>query len=360
MINLAIISNNLEYYNNNIFNKMNFGDKHLINFFKVLKRKSEKSSININTLDYYKNNKNIDFYLFLDFPKNPYFKLTNRKKLINNYKRSMNILKNPKNYKKNILYIWESPLINKANWNRCNHKYFSNILTYASNKTDKDKYHRFFYSVYDNVESIKLDFNITKEGFNKKKLSCMIASNKSIRDENSGYTFRYKIIDFFEKASGFDLYGFGWDKKIELLDLFRKIKYNKKYLFNTPQNYKGKVESKIDTYSNYKFAFAIENARNQKGYITEKLFDVLFSTAVPIYNGENLYHSIIPKDVFIDINNFSSLKCLYDYLNKMKYEKFRFFIKQKIKFLNSEKFKLFTHEYNTHKLINLLKNNYKD
>jgi hypothetical protein len=359
MINVAILTNNLNYYNNNIFVNKNSGDKHLINFFKLLKREGKKNNIKINTIDYY-NNDELDYYLFLDFPKNPYFKLTNRKKLIANYKRSINILKNLKNYNKNILYIWESPLINKKNWDKNNHKYFNNILTYTPNQLNNDKYHRFYYSVCDNIDSVELDFNVTKENFENKKLSCMITSNKSIRDINSGYALRYKIVNFFENKFGFDLYGFGWDKNIKFLDLFRKIKYNKKYLFNTPNNYKGKVESKINTYSNYKFAFAIENALNQKGYVTEKLFDVLFSSAIPIYNGENIYDDIIPENVYIDINDFSSLRELYNYINDMKYEKFKFFINQKFNFLNSEIFKLFTHEYNINKMIDLFKNYYKD
>ena len=64
----------------------------------------------------------------------------------------------------------------------------------------------------------------------------------------------------------------------------------------------------------YKFYLAFENSLC-RDYVTEKFFNSLQNSVVPVVNGAANYTSFVTKDAFIDINDFSSPKHLADYLN---------------------------------------------
>ena len=172
--------------------------------------------------------------------------------------------------------------------------------------------------------------------------------DKSLRSEL--YTMRLKLIYFFQKEKNFDLYGRNWDNKIFGI----KNKYHKAAL----SVYKGPVEDKIITMSNYKFALCIENIVYE-GYITEKIFDSLFAGCIPVYYGAPDVTKYIPKNCFIDYRDFKNEVDLNSYLHNFTKSDFLEYQKNILQFLNSDKFQEFTCKsyatkiFNTINLINV-------
>jgi hypothetical protein len=60
----------------------------------------------------------------------------------------------------------------------------------------------------------------------------------------------------------------------------------------------------MDIFNEYKFVFVSENSIND-GYITEKIFNCLFSRTIPIYFGSNKIEYFINKNSFINMNDFN-------------------------------------------------------
>jgi len=76
---------------------------------------------------------------------------------------------------------------------------------------------------------------------------------------------------------------------------------------------RGDHKTKVDFLSNYKFTIAAENSKGN-GYTTEKILHPLSVGSIPIYWGCERVHQDFNKDCFIDVNNFSSLKKMVDYV----------------------------------------------
>lgn len=349
MKRIAVALNYSPYLKDNIFRTFNYADKHLCDYFQLIKKNVESRGDEIHTLDVYDNNDDIDIIIYVDFPMYP--KIKDFKNRLKNSVKSLKYLYTGATSKR-ILYIWESPALNKQNWKNKNYKYFDYILSYSP--IASEKYIYFQYTVSANTENIKYN-DITINLYKTKKLCCMVASNKSSRIKNSGYKFRYNVIRYFENINDeFDLYGFGWESNYGILSLLKSIFRGKKYVFNQPKNYKGVISEKIELYSNYKFVFAIENLLDYKGYVTEKLIEVLLSESVPIYNGENIIGCQIPDDIYIDINKFSNLDELYKFIKLMDYETYFSYIYRKMRYIQSDEFKCFLHQNNVEKMIDII------
>jgi hypothetical protein len=70
-------------------------------------------------------------------------------------------------------------------------------------------------------------------------------------------------------------------------------------------------------YSSYKFVIAMENS-NCEDYISEKLIEALSSTSIPIIAGRNNkpdYTRFAPKNSYINVYDYKSMKELANYLN---------------------------------------------
>jgi hypothetical protein len=355
MLKIALVFNYEGYLHDNIFTgesdnvAFHYVNHHLQNFFEILKDEIGRRGDEIHTFDYYESVSPADVYLFIDYPIRPL--ITNFHKRLKFYHTQMKILKTP-GIQKKILLMWESPAHNRRNFNINTHKFFHTILSYK--KYHEEKYVYFPYFVPEITQELSIN-SIDEKTFQNKKLSCMIAGNKATRRNNSGYVKRYEIIDYFDdKPDDFDLYGVGWEKPVGTRQIIKGIYYGKKYVKSVPKCFKGMVASKIATYNNYKFAFAIENELDCKGYVTEKIFDVLLSDAVPIYNGENIYDGEISRGAFIDINDFSNMQNLYNFLRNMSFEEYKKFYDAKIDYLQSENFKRFTYAYSIEKLVQIL------
>jgi hypothetical protein len=139
--------------------------------------------------------------------------------------------------------------------------------------------------------------------FEDKKFMATIAGAKSSNAVNELYSKRMESIRFFSsKATGFDLFGIGWDRYKD--ENIRKI-------------YFGPVENKKDVLKNYKFTLCFENTKGCRGYITEKIFDCFEAGTVPIYYGAPNVEDYIPKDCFIDFRDFKDYEELYGFLCEM-------------------------------------------
>lgn len=179
--------------------------------------------------------------------------------------------------------------------------------------------------------------------FGEKKFTTMISSDKSIKNWKKDillkvfygsnvkqiYSERMAVIDYFSGIKGFDLFGRGWDTHVSS---------------NVKKVYKGEVEDKHEILRKYKFVFAYENSIFP-GYVTEKIFDVFFAGAVPIYLGAPDIEFFVPKECFIDRRDFSGNAELNLYLRSMSCETYGQYIVNIRKYLTSAQYSYFTQEY---------------
>ncbi len=72
--------------------------------------------------------------------------------------------------------------------------------------------------------------------------------------------------------------------------------------------------TKISLIGKYRFGVAVENYRGTKGYISEKLLDVIRAGSVPIYLGEESIGEVVPSGAFVDARKFKRHEMLLRYL----------------------------------------------
>lgn len=236
-----------------------------------------------------------------------------------------NMYKCPK--EKMILFLIEPPTVAPNNYKQQFHEFFSKVYTWKDDLVDNKKYFKYHYPVMNPMIQDTVDFE-------QKKLCTMIACNKCSNYNNELYSERINVINFFENidTNDFNFYGLWWNK-------------------NVFKNYKGTVTNKNDCLKNYKFSFCFENTKNINGYVTEKIFDCFRAGCVPIYWGASNIADYVPRNCFINKENFKSYSELYEYIKNINKEEYQNYINNIKLFLNSEKAKLFSIE----NYINLFK-----
>jgi len=225
----------------------------------------------------------------------------------------------------------------------------------------KTIYHQMFFPQSFNFD----DFKIVP--FEEKEFLTMITSgkkgNKGLRklfktfilrlfygkNVREIYQERFKIIDYFASRKGFNLYGVGWENSGK----------GSKETQNIKKAYKGAVEDKINVLRKYKFAFCFENC-TFKGYITEKIFDVMFAGSVPIYYGAPDINDYVGSNCFIDFRKFKNYSELNDFLLNMKETEYNQYIKNIKGYLQSDLFKKFTQENFAKEILNILNQEFKN
>lgn len=247
---------------------------------------------------------------------------------------------------RSYLLAVESVIIRPESFNVNKHKYFNKIFTWNDALVDNKKYIKINYSFKFPNEIYKI--------INRDKLCTLIVSNKKSNFPNELYSERKELIRWFEKnyPEDFDLYGFGWNeyrftgsKIIRVLNKIPFLKTIAYKLFGEKYSiYKGKVNSKQETMKNYKFAIAYENVKDEMGYITEKIFDVIMAGCVPIYWGSKNIMNYVPKNCFIDRRDFKSNEDLYEYLISIDEKVYIDYLDNIEKYLNSEQAKQFSTE----------------
>jgi len=155
-------------------------------------------------------------------------------------------------------------------------------------------------------------------------LCCMIASNKSanVNDSRELYSERIKVIRWFQDHAPehFDLYGHRWDQpppSVRRLGRGLALLIGKSYRFfgyKPFMSYRGPITTKGEVLRRYKFAICFENAKDFKGYVTEKIFDCFAAGRVPIYLGASNISELIPDNCFIGYRNFGSFTKCYEYI----------------------------------------------
>ena len=241
------------------------------------------------------------------------FDLKGAKALIENKKPAIEILMEPKTVKKPFYHL---SLL------RC----FRYVLTFDDDLVDNKSFHKFFYPVYFPNESF--DYH------QKTQLSCMLNANKFSKHEGELYSERRKIIDYFKDSKSFSLYGQSWSSKLAC--------------------YKGIAKSKEDVLKKSLFTFCLENSKDQKGYITEKIFDCFRYGSIPIYFGPSNIDEYIPKGCYVDYSKFLSLDALFKFMQKFNDEDYALYMANILIFLESEKAKRFKPENLPIKVAELL------
>jgi len=162
---------------------------------------------------------------------------------------------------------------------------------------------------------------------------CLIASNRhaNLPDKRELYSERAKAIRWFEKnhPQDFRLYGNGWrvpEKRFGKLGKWRyRLEKIVPFILGRPvfKSYQGATETKQAVLLQSKFCVCFENARNIRGYLTEKIFDCLFAGCIPIYWGEPDVAKWIPRECFIDFRDFASYEDLYQFISQISLEQFK-------------------------------------
>ncbi len=148
---------------------------------------------------------------------------------------------------------------------------------------------------------------------------------------------RRRVIAFFCKKPGFDLYGRGWDKA--QIPGITKEDIQNSYRGSLPYGETAKMEKLAE----YKFVICFENAVFP-GYVTEKIFDALVSGAVPIYMGAPDVEKFVPKNAFVDFRDFKDLSALYEFLSSMPENRYNEYLKNISDYLKSDKYRIFSQE----------------
>ncbi|HQS39488.1 MULTISPECIES: glycosyltransferase family 10 [unclassified Polaromonas] len=110
-----------------------------------------------------------------------------------------------------------------------------------------------------------------------------------------------------------DLYGRGWAKWWSRASMWLPYWRNRKTLMSI---YKGACDSKYEVLSQYKFSLCFENMA-MKGYVTEKIFDCLYSGTIPLYLGAPDIAALVPSNTYVDCRAFKSWSEAYDAMMKI-------------------------------------------
>jgi len=290
------------------------------NIFFDLPKKLKKYGVVVYTHDI-KKQPRADFYVYCDVPY-PW-----------NVKDWFNLFTH---IDKNILFCFESPLVNPFNHFKFLHNFFRRVYTWNDRIVDNKKRFKIY------IPQLSLNIKVSKKSYSQKQFLVTVNKKKSAPFlfklispfKKDLYEERLKGLSFFDREIPFDfsLYGYGWDKP-DPFSLKEKIFGFKKY-----KTFKGEIKgnNKIRVISGFKFYISFENA-SADGYITEKVFDCFKAGCIPIYYGASNINKYIPEETFIDFRDFSSYKKLLLFLHSLEEKNYNKYIDAGRKFLNSEK-----------------------
>ena len=258
------------------------------------------------------------------------------------------IFKGPK-----FLFLWETELVLPKNWN-LKHKDYKIIFSWNDLFVKKYKFKKFNLPVTNNYKPFVLGSK------HRNFFCCAIAGNKNINkfSKNNLYEERLKTFKWFadNKPDLFNLYGVGWNKPERPTNFLGKTLYFYNWLRFKPFSfYKGPVINKNEILRQHKFSICYENARNYKGYITEKIFDCFFAGTVPVYWGAPNILEYVPKDCFIDRRDFRSNAEMFNFLRKMSGRKYKSYQLNIIKFIKSPSAKIFYPDFFCKTILDALK-----
>jgi len=319
--------------------KYSGGTESLKSFYNFYKALSEKN-VEIKILDKIDNLEEVDLFIFSNLD------------LKDKYTKKVLKLKTTK-----YLLLTEAIAVIPEMWSQEVYSKFDKIFTWNDSLVDNKKFFKINCPGFDVFNKpVKFSTNLQRE----KKFCVITASNKKSNYPLSAYHNRLEAIRWFEKfyPDKLDFYGWDWDKYIfsgpRIFRVFNKFSFLQKIFAKKYKIYRGPiVGSKIPVYKDYRFSLCFENTLDSPGYITEKIFDSFFAGCIPIYlGGKNLIENYIPKNTFIDYQNFSDFKDMYNFLINLKESEELQYIKNIENFLNSSKFFIFTNEHYKKTILN--------
>lgn len=171
------------------------------------------------------------------------------------------------------------------------------------------------------------------------------------------YTERLRATAFFGHLQEIDLYGIGWDvppyrmgetwvpataqRGIRSVQAAWHRVRTPPLLAAARRAYRGPVPDKAETLGRYRFAICFENMVLD-GWITEKLFDCLYSGTVPVYLGAPDIERWVPKDCFVDMRDFNGYPQLREFLHQLSPSEVRSYREAARDFIASERFAPFS------------------
>lgn len=321
---------NKVYQRNEIFSlSSTLNRDNCLKFFHELKQFFSNYNIDLHTQDLC-SLEEAEYVIYSDIPKN------------------ISSIKYPE---KSILLLFECEVVRPNNWDYKNHRLFKFIFSWNDNVIDNKKYFKFNFTGSDKI--------LFKKFSEKNKLCTMIAGNKFIYHPQELYSKRIEAIKWFEKnqPNQFDFYGLGWEHHVFkfrsniIAKIFNKISFLTKLLAKHWPQYRGSVKSKLEVLQNYKFSICYENAKDIKGYITEKIFDSMSAGCIPIYWGAPNISEYVPKDCYIDRTDFLSYEELFTYISEMTEEQYNNRLLAIEMYMTSDRYKLFEPKYNARIIV---------
>lgn len=249
---------------------------------------------------------------------------------------------------KTALLMFEPPNVCPRNWHLHEHTKFDRIFTWDPMLIDNNKYFQI------HLPSPRTFSRPPDVLFSAKKLIVDISSNKRTYHLNSLSDFRYDTIKYFAKhhSNEFDLYGYGWNPNL-FKWLFMQAKGSKIFLGKV-DNYQGPAGKKSEILSKYRFSICFENIKNQKGYISVKIFDAMRCGCVPVYYGAPDIEKYLPTNTFIDRSKFKNHAELYRHLKAVSCKEHQEYVQNGIKFLKSSQARYFFSNYFSENIISAL------
>ena len=225
--------------------------------------------------------------------------------------------KNPR--LKTIMVLLETSLgAEYARLNPRNHRQFDAVLTYDDRLIDNKRYFPMRTRAY-------LRDRITRGlPFCDRRVGCLVGTNRRVRFRSGMIAMRrgwhFSLRDWYDYAfvpgelityrstvgrlcaqypvGTFDIFGEGWDIHEETRDR----------CLGVPRT------STLSYVGNYKYYFAFENHESERSIISERIWDALWGDAVPVYRGNKNVNRTVPKECYIDANEFQSPNEMLDWL----------------------------------------------
>ncbi len=326
MLKIAFDPGYLDMLKNHVFDidsdaSVNLGGLPVINRYATLKRYLKQKDIEMNTYDMYSDFKDIDLWIMME----------------PGLRKYLFILKNFINPRKVLFFILEPNIVNPWGWKylpfyRFFHKIF---LSWSSDLAKKYPKQFVEFKVPVPFDSTRYKHFLSNA---KKNLCILMQSNKASPVRGELYSLRREIIRYFEKRGDalLDLYGPGWNTE----DV---SKFGKVTPFYT-NLYKGFSPDKWETFSEYWFAFCIQNSI-PAGDFEYDPFMAMATGTVPIYLPPSNVDEYIPSDTYINYNNFKNLDDLVSYLQVFKgTREYEEMCQRGWEYINSERYRPFTTE----------------
>ena len=316
-MNIAVYTNYKQLLNNGLFDLTNGSttNSEALERYQALRQYLQSKDVRIETYDVYLPGEKIDLWLFIDPPGDVY--------------RFM--IRHRISPRRSILFLVEPPVGNPWFYSRSwfYFRLFGRILSWNSELVASNrKFCKFLlpYRFDAGCYSQYLDTS-------KQKLCVMMHSNKTSSVSGELYTLRRKIISYFEERgdSLLDLYGAGWNDALSPSPFFTSL-------------HKGWFLDKRACLASYSYSLCIDNMLIP-GYLTYDPFISMSVGTVPVYLPMPDADQYIPRDTYVDYNDFDTMDELVKYLvslrNTAEYEKMR---ERGWQFLNSPAYRPFTVE----------------